>query len=214
MAIMSFRRPEEGLDYYKQSLDLIYVLQDIIKNPTAANAVKELSRELTISQELSESKKQIARDAEEIIAQSKEFLEDFEKQKNLHSDKVKIDLTEIENRRKVLQSEIQNFATEKANTQKTLEKMKSDAEEKHATAKQIHEEAKIRNAKAEKLESVHSAAVAEHATAVSDFEKAKVDVAAEFEAKQANHEKEVAKLKAAQAAFEIRKKRFDDALKE
>lgn len=216
MAVVSFRRPEEGLEYYKNALDVINVIQDIVKNKgaDASNAIDGLSKQIAAVQEMSEAKKKEAWQAEEIIAQSKEFLEDFAKQKSDHELYVKSCGLEIEESRKKLQREVESFSDDKKATLKFAEKSRQDAADQLAKVRILSEEAKARHAKAELLEKAAAQKLKEHNDSVVQFEKDKEDALKDLEARETQHAGNIKKLAEDRKAFEARKKRFDDALRE
>lgn len=214
MAVISFRRPEDGLDYYKQALDLINVLQDIVKNPNAANSVRELSKELTAAQELSERQKQEARDAAEIIAQSKEFLEDFEQKKREHAAEVKFNNLDIENKRKQLEADIAAHENYKLSSKKVLDKQKNELEVQISLHKQNLEKANSRHSQADLREKKLLEEEKQLQKQKEEFEKYKTQEESLLAVQKSALAEKREKLDADRATLEDRKKRLDALLKE
>lgn len=210
MVGISFRSPQEGIDSYKQTIELI---TNIAKNPSEAlNSIKELSQQLNLANELSESRKQEACNAQEIIAQSKEFLEDFENAKNDHDKKVKSDLEEVAAAKSSLHSEMSSFVTTKLNTKKELDKIKSDAEEKLATATTLNLAAtNLEKSAKSKLAEIASREEA-NAKAVAEFEKANNEAIAEHETRISQFNESADQLVKDREAFELYKNNILAAL--
>lgn len=213
MAVITFRKPEDGLEHYKLLTELVTILQDI-KNPDTINTVKELSKELTAAQEISDSKKKELQDAEEIIAQSKEFIEDFEKDKADHAEKIAADLNEIQMKTRTLNSDISSFASEKEQMQKLVEKTKAESGEAltFATA-QLEAAAKMQKETQQQILELGTQRT-EHKKALAEFESNREETIKDFEAKTTKYEEDVNKLAEDREAFEVYKNKFYAILKE
>lgn len=213
MAIHVFRPPVEGLEKVQSALDMIALIRQIATDPNIGDVVDDLSQRVLNTHELTEAKKKQAADAEEIIAQAKEAADDLATAKKEHDTKVAGDLKGIEQARNDLDSDVAQFNKNKEITQKQLDNFKSATEEKLALSQKLSNEAIARHAKAEKLERDLADTTASHAQAVAQFEKDKVDAANDYAQKLEAHESNVRKLTENQQAFELRKKKFEDALK-
>lgn len=214
MGVISFRSPQEGLEQYQKALEMMLLIKDIAHNPEVHATVAKLSVRLSDAQELSEAKLKAARDAEEIILQSKEHVEEFTKKQAEHAQEVNNNRREIEIGRKRLEADQQTHLTEKAAFQDTMRKQLSVADDRLAKAVNVSSEAALRNTTAERLEKEVSAKLAYHKENVKAFEEAQKLAEEEFNSKLVAHQQNIKKLAEEKAAFELRKKRFDDALKE
>lgn len=214
MAVITFRKPEEGLDYYKQVIDLVTILRDLTNNPDVTNNIQELSDQVSTALELSEDKKKQLQEAQEIIAQSQEFLDEFERTKKEHSAKVLADLTEIKNTRDRLQNDIVLFSGEKASLLKQIEKSKSVSEEELAKAKKLNDSTVLQQKALEGDQKELESQKKDHENQVLEFEKSQIAKESSLAARLSDHEKNVQKLNDDRAAFELRKKKFDSFLKE
>lgn len=214
MAVISFRTPQEGLDQVSKALDLMALVHEIAHNPDIGSTIEELSQKLAKAQELSDSKKQELLDAQEIITQSKEFIEDFEKSKKLHIANVKSELEDIGNKREALRSDIKSFADEKVVFQKSIDSIKKEVADKLVQVKQLSDDSKNRLVEAKKSEDSVALAKQEHETIVAEFEKNQEIEANKLTAAHALHEANVKKLAEDRAAFVLRKNKFEDLLRE
>lgn len=213
MAVITFRKPEDGLEHYKLLIDLVTILQDV-KNPEIANNVKEISKELTLAQELSEAKKKELHDAEEIIAQSGEFLEEFEKSKLDHEKKVVEDLSDIQSKKSSLDSDKAALAIEKENANKLVDKQKAEVEEKLAEAT-----AKLDSAKTLQKETQDQLLElgnlrTEHKETAAEFEKNRDETIKDYAAKLLKYNNDIEKLAEERETFEAYKNKFYAVLKE
>jgi hypothetical protein len=214
MGVISFSRPQEGIDYYRQVIDLIGVISDIVKNPgSAGNEIDKLSKALIASQEISEAKKQQARDAEEIIAQAREAQEDLVQATAEHNAKIAADKMDYDNREKFLQARIDGHVVDKALSQKANEKAAQEAALKLAQAQKTLDDAKTHSANAQVLDASTAQKLKIYEASVITLEQEK---AVHEQNKMAAIEElaiKTQKLADATSAFETRKKKFEDALK-
>jgi hypothetical protein len=211
MAVVSFRRPEEALGHYKQ---IVEILQDLVGNPNAKTTIQNLSKEITSAYEISEAKKNEAFHAEEVLAQSKEFLEDFNKARADHELYVKSKGIEIENSHRKLTEREAALEAEKQNIIKLAEKGKKDAADQIAQAQKLLNEAKLRHTKAEELEKLTFGKLQSHKDVVEEFEKDKEAALELIAQKEALHLTNIKKLEEDRKKFEARKQKFEAALKE
>lgn len=214
MGVVTFRTPHEGIEQYHKAVDIISLIQEIVRNPKVGETVKDLSEKLLRTHELSEEKKHELFQADEMIAQAKEAKEDLEKDRLAHEKKANSDFAELENKRIQLTQETKLFYDDKINTKKLHEKIKLEAEEKFAQAKKLHEEAGNRHALAEKLEKAVFEKEKTYQANVEKLEKDRADAQIELDSLHTSHAENVRKLLEEKAIFDIRKKKFDALLKE
>ncbi len=212
MAI-AFRTPHEGIEKYERALDLMKVIQDIVKNPDVHATIKSLSKEIVETHTLSDEKKKELIQAEEIIAQSKEFLEDFAKAKKNHADLVKEETAALEIARVSYEREMKKFQDERRNSQDNLEKQFKLADQKLEDAKQLVDSSKRKHQEIQDLKSATESSIIAHEKTVRQFLEDKKAAELELDAKVDAHENVVKKHNETVAAFELRKKRFEDALR-
>lgn len=213
MGVISFRAPQEGLEQLQKAVDLIALIKEIVENPNVGKIVKDLSDELEEAQKLSDEKKKEVLEAQEIIIQSKEVLEDFEKQKAQQVIAVRNDLQEVTAARGSLESEQKQFASDKLNTQKFMDKMKSDAEEKLNLAKQIQDDVSNREKKLKDREIDISSREGAFEEALASFEDNKKLLDAQYASKMLAYQIEVSNLANERTAFDMYRKNIEAALK-
>lgn len=214
MAIISFRSPQEGLDQYQKAIEMMSLIREIVNNPEVGVTIAKLSIKLSDAQELSESKKKAARDAEESIIRSKELLEEITKSRRNLQEEIKRDKSEIEEKTRKLERELQVFFTEKNAIHETTRKNNITAEERLSKSIKLNEQAAIRLIAAERLEKELSVQRLSHQESVAEFNTAQEKLDNGFNKRLEKYEAENKKLIEDQTAFNLRKKLFDDALKE
>lgn len=214
MGVISFRAPQEGIEQLQKAVDLISLVKEIIHNPSVGETVKDLSQKLSDAQEMSEAKKKEVFEAEEIIAQSKEFIEEFTKEKITHQNEVRTNNTEIEVARRKLQEDIQAFATEKSVLIENVRKNMEIAKDKLSQAATYNEQTTDKNNFLKRLQADFELAKSAHESNVKDFEELKNQHSKEYQAKIDQWVLGVDKLANDRVDFEARKKRFEDALKQ
>lgn len=214
MGVIAFGRPQEGLEYYKNVLDLIRVMQDILQNSDGASTtIDKLSKQLQLELTLSEDRKLEAVAAQEVIAQSKEAQEDLREAKAEHAARVKMELADLDKKYEAYQRSVDEMNAEKINNKKIMEKTSSDAFSALAQAQKLSAEAALRNNKAESVEKAMAAKQLEHEANLANFQEAKATHAQEIMIKHAEIDDKTANLEQNIKAFELRKKKFEDALK-
>lgn len=213
MAISVTRPPHEQYDQYKKAIDMMFVIQEIVKNPNVAQTMKEISKSIIDCHTISEERKRELLDAEETLAQAREVQEDIAKAKKTHEDKVSEDLNKISDAQNNHKLEVAKFEAFRTSAQDSLEKHQKDADIKLDVANQVLGEAKAQHKETQDLKAGLEAAQKSHTQAVEQFEDDKAAALAEIDAKLAAHEEIKESHKANVTAFELRKKRFEDALK-
>jgi hypothetical protein len=211
MGVISFRRPEEGIAQFSTAID---VIQEILRNPNVGSIAKQLTKEMQDSARITEDLQQQAQNAQEVIAQSKEFLEEFEAEKSKHAAQVKTDNDEIMIRRSQLENDLSAFIEGKTSYTEQLKKDKTSLEDKVAQAKKYNDSANIVLAKADQKEKELSILKNAHDAEVLKFAEDKQHAEIELNDNIQSHQAAVQKLENDRKAFELRKKKFEDALKE
>lgn len=212
MAIM-FRTPHEGAEQYQKGLDLISVIQDIVRNPNVQKTVDAISQSILDCHTLSEAKKKELIHAEEMILQGKEILEDITKQKKDHADKVSNDHSILDSKKKDHEDSVVKFNSEKEATEKNLADARNEVDQKLAAAQKLKDEANEILSKAEQFKNVALAEKALHVKSVKEFQEKQIAENAALVAKAAAHDQKVREFEHNVSSFESRKKRFEDALK-
>ncbi len=212
MGVISFRVPQEGLDQFAKAVDLISLIREIVQNPNVGKTVDELSKKLSLAQELSQETKDEALAAQEIITQAHEATDELMKATAEHNLKIKNDLSDIETMRNALQTQQDKLAEDKLNSQKLADKAKQDSEERVANALRLQNEAKatqMANKDQEKLIADQLAKLEQDKADFANLQKAAQN---DMDRKTAEYISNVEKLALDRSLFDLRKKKFEDAL--
>lgn len=213
MAVISFRTPQEGLEQYQKAIDMMTLIHEIAHNPAVAGIISDLSGKLTAAQQLSDAKIKQASDAEELIAQSKEFLEEFEKTKSLHESEIRANRAEVDKNNQKLQNDQLSLASEKLNHAASVKKTKEELDAKFLQVNKIKEDAEKIQKEALLLKLNLSNEKLSHEEIVKEFEEFRNRAELELQGKFDSHDENTKKLEADRTEFEARKKKFEDALK-
>lgn len=214
MAVVTFRKPEEGLDYYKHVIELVTMFQDIVRNPDISKTINSLAKQVHSSLELSEEKQKELIDAQEVLAQSKEFVDEFDKVKASHEAKVRKDLEYLEQKQNQLTGDIDANHKAKIAAQEAAIKAKTEVEKTLVVATTRLSEAKALENSLQELAKTLDADKKLHDKNVAAFETHKKELATEMQQKHEQHEQQVKVLHEDRAALEARKRKLDTLLKE
>lgn len=210
MAVISFRTPQEGIEQYQKAVDLMALVYEIAHSPTIGKVIDDLSKQLLIIHDISEAKKKELFAAEETIAQAGEI----DQEHTARELAIKKTSKEVELSQKYLQNDLEAFAVEKLAVQEAARKVKLAAEEKLSQAAAQLAKAELLNGEIESATAQLADKKAEYKEIVARFKEAQDAADLEFNARVAQHEADMQALADDRAAFELRKKRVDDALKE
>lgn len=213
MAVVSFRTPHEGIEKLETALGLMSLIREIATNPSMGKTIEELSSKLTNAQQLSDAQKEEVFEAQETIARAKEALEDLEEAKRIHDQKVSTDIDSISQSKETLRLEAANFEADKIKMKNTLEKALAESNEKLDSAAEILKEANLQYTETKKLETALSDRENSYNELVADLEKSHLAKTLELDDAVAQHKKDVALFEEDQKKLELRKQRFEDALK-
>ncbi len=208
-----FRSPQEGVDQFQKAVELISLIQQIATDPKIKDTVQEISKSLVKTQEISEEKKKEALDAEEVIAQANEAIEDLQKSQSVHDKKVTQDLIDINNMRKVYEDDVAKLEKQRNEIQEQAKVDKAIAETKLEQAKKLSQDAiSLQKELDEKQKQIIKDwnSLAEEITALA---QKKSDLDATFAEKEAVYQRKLAGLEADKATFDARVQKFSDALK-
>lgn len=217
MGATSFRTPQEhieSLDKYKSALDIISVIQEIVRSPDTDVKIKKITKELEASQEISVAKKQALLQAEETIGMAKKWTEDFAKEKAAHETEVNGHYEKIESQKTILKNETEAVSKREVEASQILEKLQKEAATKFAEAKKIAEDAAIRNQEADRHEKRLAAKEDLHQQCVIAFENEKRAHIAALDDAKSRHQEAVSKFETERKAFDTKKKKLNDALSE
>lgn len=213
MGVLTFRTPQEGLDQFKNAVDLISIIRTIATDTSVGETIDDLSQKLSNAQELSEAKKKSVFEAEETISQAKDAVEELDKIKKQHSEEIESDFQELDSKRKSLQDDLANFEKSKKELLQFSENSKKDSDLSLENSKKLNEETKLMTVQLQISQDQLQISKNDLAAKISEFEKMKVQILNELSQKRAALEVDLTKLTADQSAFELRKKKFEDALK-
>lgn len=213
MGVLTFRTPQEGLDQFQKATDLMSLIREIASNPKVGETIQDLSKQLSNAQQMSDDKKKEVYEAEEVIAQSKDILDELATQKADQDKKFNSDMATIQQSLKNIELDKNAVAVEKANNQTILDKNNQETQKAVAEAKIAIADAVAAKLEAERLQKEMVEKEIQLQKDKAEFETIKSTTANEFAAKTKNLETSLAKLAEDQAAFEARKKRFEDVLK-
>ena len=213
MAVHSFRTPQEGIEQIQKAIDLMSLVHEIAHSTTIGSTIDELSQRIAATQEMSAAKQKALMDAEEIIAQSKEVLEEIQEKKQAHYNQVQTSKSELEASRKSLENEKNILANEKMRQQETMKIHNTQIEQSLVKVKKFKDEGEAKYEKAENLERDLANKQATHEEKVHEFDIWQKHVETEYNEKLKIHQENVQTLAQEKLAFELRKKKFEDALK-
>lgn len=214
MGITSFRSPLESVEKYQQAMDMISLIQEVVRTPGIEDKIKDLSAQLVSAVTISEKKKQELQNANERIAQANEALIELEKEKKLHSANIDKANAEIEKKTADIQNAQTSIESQKSALEKVATKNKLETDQKLTESKKLVEAAFAHENKVKDLENAIAEREKQHQEVVAEFEKNYQNRMQELADKQDLHTAAIEKLASEKKKFELRKSKFNELLEE
>jgi DNA repair exonuclease SbcCD ATPase subunit len=183
MGVIAFRTPQEGLDKINEALGFLNLVYEVAHDKNMGKTIQDLTNQIIKAQEFSEEKKKEILDAQEVLAQAKEHVEDFSRNKRAHQEKVNLDLYEIKKGRDKLEADAKAASDAMRAIDAANKKAAQEATEKLIAANKLNGDALQRHAAADDKEKAISQKEEAHLAAVSEFHRTAAQKIAELESK-------------------------------